>query len=200
VRRPDAVQIPPFDDPAWLDALRAQMLRFARQQLADEALAEDAVQEALLGALKGAQGFAGRAAYRTWVYGILKHKIADLLRQRARSPVIGTGGAADEDAQDLGELFDARGHWTPLTAPAAWADPEASFDDRQFWRVFEACLDGLPPQQGRVFMMREFLGLEAVEICKNTGVSATNLYVLLHRARLRLRECLQGRWFGEDRR
>ena len=197
---PPAMPDTPFDDPVYLEGLRAQMLRFARQQLADEALAEDAVQEALIGALKNARAFAGRAAFRTWVYGILKHKIADLLRQRRRGPVIGTGGTdADEDAEDLGELFDRRGHWTPEAAPTAWADPEAAFRDREFWRVFEFCLEGLPPQQGRVFMMREFVGLDAEEICKETGVTATNLYVLLHRARLRLRECLHGRWFAEVR-
>jgi RNA polymerase sigma-70 factor (ECF subfamily) len=187
-----------FDDPAYIETLRAQMLRFARQQLGDPDLAEDAVQEALIGALKNAGAFEGRAAFRTWVYGILKHKIADALRQRGRTPVIGTGGRnVDEDAEKLDELFDARGHWMQDATPTRWADPEASFSDREFWRVFETCLDGLPPRQGRLFMMREFVGLEADEICKSTGVSQTNLYVLLHRARLRLRECLAQRWLGE---
>ena len=193
--------VAPLADPAFLESLRAQMLRFARLQLGDDDQAEDAVQEALIGALKNQQAFAGRAAFRTWVYGILKHKISDALRARARTPSLGTGAdPRDEDGEELGELFDERGHWLKGAAPTRWADPEGSFSDRQFWVVFEACLDKLPPVQGRVFMMREFVGLEAPEICKSAGVSQTNLYVLLHRARLRLRECLDGTWYGEANR
>lgn len=185
----------PFDDPEYIDALRSQMQRFARLQLGgDDALAEDAVQEALLGALQNAAAFRGRAAFRTWVFGILKHKIADLLRQRGRLvPSAALGG--DETADPGEELFDDTGRWVPASRPAGWSQPEAAFGEQQFWRVFELCLDALPPNQGRVFMMREFLGLDAAEICKTTGLTQTNLYVLLHRARLRLRECLGNRWF-----
>ena len=79
--------------------------------------------------------------------------------------------------------------------PRQWGDPEASFGQRQFFEVLEMCVDALPPTQGRVFMMREWLELETDEICKELSITATNLWVLLHRARLRLRECLQTRWF-----
>jgi RNA polymerase sigma-70 factor (ECF subfamily) len=185
-----------FDDAVWLESLRAQMLRFARLQLGQDDAAEDAVQEALVAALRNASSFAGRSAFRTWVFGILKHKIADELRRRSRAPV--AASVVDgEDEEALDELFDAVGHWQADTAPRGWNLPEAVLADQQFWRVFEACLDKLPPAQGRVFMMREFVGLDSEEICKTGGLTQTNLYVLLHRARLRLRECLSLNWFGE---
>lgn len=185
-------------DRAFLDDLRRQMLRFATLQLSDAHLAEDAVQDALVGALRNKRSFGGRAALKTWVFAILKHKIADLLRQKQRSGVVRS--INDDEEEDLSELFNTRGHWTAEERPVAWAAPEESVRADQFWQVFEVCLDNLPPRQGRVFMMREFIELESDEICTAAGVTVTNLNVLLHRARLRLRECLENRWFAEGER
>jgi RNA polymerase sigma-70 factor (ECF subfamily) len=182
-------------DPAFVAEVRRQMLRFARLQLGDDALAEDTVQEALVGALTNARAFGGRAAVRTWMFAILKHKIADVLRvrqRRAESSLV-TGEDGDDPVE---ALFDARGHWRPAERPAVWGDPEGAMRSEQFWRIFEACLDHLPAQQARVFMMREFVGLETADICLAAGVTVTNLNVLLHRARLHLRECLENRWFA----
>lgn len=179
---------------AALSGLRPRLLRFARLQLRDDALAEDAVQDAMLAAVEHAGQFAGAAAAATWIFAILKNKIVDEFRRRARQPQTAT---ADEAALDeiIDELFDARGHW--VDAPPAWASPEASFEQKRFWEVFEACMEGLPVRAGRVFGMRELMGLETEAICKELGISASNCWVLLHRARLGLRECLSHRWFGE---
>jgi RNA polymerase sigma-70 factor (TIGR02943 family) len=189
--------VSPLEDPAFLVPLRAQMHRFALLQLSDAALADDAVQEALIGALRNAAAFAGRSAFKTWVFAILKHKIADVLRQRQRFVDVSTLlGSAEED-EDFSALFDRKGFWQADDHPADWGDPEAVLRDGQFWKVFELCLDHLPASQGRAFMMREFVGLDSEEICKATGISMTNLYVTLHRARMRLRECLENRWLDQ---
>ena len=189
-------------DPVFLEDLRRQMVRFATLQLRDPDLAEDAVQEALAGALKNARSFAGRAALKTWVFAILKNKIADALRQRSR--LITASSLDDDDSDDEGgvfaALFDSRGHWHDDSTPSRCREPEASLRDRQFWRVFEACLEGLPQRSARVFMMREFVGLDSDEICKALALTRTNLHVLLHRARLRLRACLENNWFAGERR
>lgn len=177
-----------------LAGMRPQLLRFARLQLRVDAAAEDAVQAALLAALEGAAGFAGAASARTWVFSILKNKIIDEMRRRRREPEA-PAEESGEAVEDL--LFRADGHWA--VPPSAWADPEASLEQRQFWAVFEACLDRLAPKPGRVFMMREFLGLETEEICKELGISTSNCWVLLHRARLGLRECLSLGWFEGGR-
>lgn len=182
-------------DQAFLEALRAQMVRFATLQLNDRDLAEDAVQDALVSALRNAGSFAGRAALKTWVFAILKNRIIDVVRQRSRIVYTGSLVREDEDGDALPDLFDRRGHWKPDERPADWGVPDLALQDDHFWRVFEACLDGLPARQGRVFMMREFVGLEAGEICAEAGISTSNLHVLLHRARLRLRECLENKWF-----
>lgn len=182
-------------DTEFLENLRRQMLKFATLQLSDAHLAEDAVQEALIGALKNARSFGGRAALKTWVFAILKNKIADALRQKQRLVNASSLMREDEEDENFSSLFDSKGFWQADERPAAWANPEQSLRETQFWRVFEACLENLPGSQARVFMMREFIELDSREICATVGITVSNLNVMLHRARLRLRECLENRWF-----
>ena len=184
-------------DAPFLATLRRQMLQFATLQLSDAHLAEDAVQEALIGALKNASSFGGRAALKTWVFAILKNKIADVLRKKQRSMEAAVLLRENEEGEDFSELFDRKGFWRADERPLAWGNPEAALREGQFWRVFETCLDNLPGNQARVFMMREFVELDSHEICETVGITVSNLNVLLHRARLRLRECLENRWFME---
>lgn len=182
-------------DTVFLTDLRQQMLKFASLQLSDKHLAEDAVQEALIGALKNGSSFGGRAALKSWVFAILKNKIVDILRHKQRLVNVSSLLPETDDDDDGADFFDNKGHWYKHEKPAAWAHPEASLHDSQFWKIFEACLEHLPASQARVYMMREFVELDTAEICDTVGVSLTNLNVMLHRARLRLRECLEDHWF-----
>ncbi len=168
-------------DGVFLEDIRRQMLKFATLQLGDSFQAEDAVQEALIGALKNAASFGGRAALKTWIFAILKNKIADTLRQKQRSVNVSSLQREEDEDEDFSELFDSKGFWQPEERPVAWGNPEASLREGQFWVVFEACLEGLPPKQARVFMMREFIELDADEICAEVNLSTSNLHVLLHR-------------------
>ena len=164
---------------------RPYLLRYASLHLRDKHAAEDAVQEALVAALAGEASFAGRSNLRTWLTGILKHKIVDAIRRMARDPQT-VGDVAEFDA-----LFDETGHWDE--PPAAW--PESSLEQKQFFAVLEACLARLPAKTAQVFMMREHMGFETDEICKELAVTPTHCWVLLYRARMALRECLQANWF-----
>lgn len=183
-------------DTVFLEDIRRQMIKFATLQLSDAHQAEDAVQEALIGAMKNAASFGGRAAFKTWMFAILKNKIADILRYKQRTVNVGSLGSGDDD-EDMSELFDSKGYWQVEERPVAWGNPEATLRESHFWRVFEACLEGLPPKQARVFMMREFIELEADEICAAVELTTSNLHVLLHRSRLRLRECIENKWYLE---
>lgn len=177
--------------------IRPALLRFARLQLRDAAAAEDAVQEALLAALDNARRFAGRAAVKTWVFGILKHKIVDTIRQQSRSINASALGAQDAHLdQTLETLFDASGHWTVSARPRGWDDPQAALQQHDFWDVFDACLNHLPEHTARVFMMREFLEFDTPEVCHELGITANHCHVILHRARLGLRACLERGWFA----
>ena len=174
--------------------MRPRLLRFARLQLRNDAAAEDAVQEAMLAAVENIARFEGAAAVATWLFAILKNKIIDEFRRRARQPVESEG---DEELLEahINDQFDAHDHW--VSPVAAWNDPQASLEQKRFWEVFDACIGGLPDRPARVFGMRELLGMETEDICKELGVSTSNCWVLLHRARMGLRECLTNKWFAE---
>lgn len=178
---------------ALLETLRPQLLRYAQLQLRNPAWAEDAVSETMLAALEKPESFAGRAQPKTWLIGILKHKLVDQVRKHSREVQVTTD---EDDGQALEDgLFDEGGHFRET--PAEWGDPQAVVGQNQFIQVLDACVEKLPNQLGRVFLMREWLELETDEICKELSVTPTNLWVMLHRARLRLRECLQINWFGQ---
>jgi RNA polymerase sigma-70 factor (ECF subfamily) len=173
-------------------------MRYALAQLRDSQLAEEAVQEALVAALEGIDGFGGRSTLRTWLTSILRFKVIDLHRRASfdRTHVELTDFAADtQDEGWLDEIFDETGHWR--AAPKAWMDPEAALDQRRFWEAFEHCLNALPAAGGRVFFKREIMGEETEAICKDESITPSNCWVILHRARLALRSCLEKNWFGK---
>ncbi len=172
---------------------RSYLMRFARLQLRNDAWAEDAVSETVLAALAKPSAFANRSQLKTWLVGILKHKIIDALRHHRREACT-LDDDADGHADPLDYIsFKQDGHFAQ--SPADWGDPEQQATTRQFFEILEACASKLPPVQGRLFLMREWLELSSEEICKELALTPTNLYVQLHRARLRLRECLAQNWF-----
>ncbi len=175
--------------------LHDYLLKFARLQLRNHAWAEDAVSETVLAALAKPQAFEQRSQLKSWLVGILKHKIIDLLRQHGRE--VSTSPASDDDNTDPLEwiAYQADGHFTE--APADWGNPEQDLRNHQFMAIMEACTNKLPATQGRLFLMREWLELSVEEICKDLNLTPTNLYVQLHRARLRLRACLELNWFAK---
>ena len=186
------------DIPHQIEALRPSLLRFARLQLRNDAWAEDAVQETLIAVLQKPGAFAGQSSLKSFVIGILKHKIIDQLRVVRREVQIeveeGNGGS-DSDAFD--SLFTQSGHFRETQKD--WGDPDAALQRREFFEVLQMCVDKLPKNLGRIFMMREWLELETGDICKELDISASNCWVMLYRARMRLKECLELNWFNEKR-
>jgi RNA polymerase sigma-70 factor (ECF subfamily) len=184
----------PGVDPLEIEKHRPQLVKFAMLQLRNATSAEDVVQETLLAALQSASSFAGQSSVKTWLVGILKHKIIDLIRKQSREQPLES--ASDEtDIEDLQDaVYRQDGHFRE--DPADWGNPEAALNQRKFFEVLERCMEGLPKKTARAFMMREVMGLETDEICKELAISTSNCWVLLYRARMALRECLEGRWFA----
>jgi RNA polymerase sigma-70 factor (ECF subfamily) len=179
---------------AEIDAHRRYLLRVARMQLRDADLAEDVVQETLVAALSARDAFSGRSTMRTWLTGILKHKIIDAIRQRQRQPRVAASFDEEADPDAFDAMFSDGGAWQ--APPADWGDPENALSRQEFMEVLTRCLDRLPPATARVFMMREILELESNEICKELTITANNLWVILYRARMALRQCLEQNWFA----
>jgi RNA polymerase sigma-70 factor, ECF subfamily len=175
---------------------RGYMLRFATAKLRDADQAEEVVQEALLAALDGIGSFSGQSTLRTWLTSILKFKIIDFQRRVISERAHFASAPQEEDSADpewQEKMYDDTGHWQPRLK--AWGNPDVALEQKQFFDVFERCMDKLPGATGRVFFKREVMGVETDEICKEEEISASNCWVMLHRARLALRECLDRNWF-----
>lgn len=184
---------------AEIESHRPYLVRYALSQLRDPSLAEEAVQEALLAALEGIGKFDGRSTLRTWLTSILRFKVIDIQRRQVadRANVdLDEERLAEEHESWLDDMFDETGHWR--SPPQAWNDPEASLEQRRFWEAFETCLGGLPATASRVFFKREVLGEDTPVICKDEGITSSNCWVILHRARIALRNCLERNWFGRE--
>jgi RNA polymerase sigma-70 factor (ECF subfamily) len=171
-------------------------MRYALLQLRNSDHAEDVVQETLLAALEGRARFAGDSSLKTWLTGILKHKILDVIRRKSREQPL-TPGGDDDDAGSVDALFKRDGHWQEM--PATWGDPDEALENKKFWEMFELCSKLMPERTARIFMLREVMEMSTEEICQELAITPTNLWVILHRARLALRECLEIKWFGNAR-
>lgn len=178
------------DPERWLHEHGDYLFRFARQRLYSDELAEDAVQETFLAALKARDRFSGNSAVRTWLTGILKHKIVDIVRHRYREVDAPAGGDPDNE-NDWEALFDHSGHWAETIRD--WGDPASELEKSRIRQALDECFRRLKPSLAQVFSLRELSGMSNEEICKALDISATNAWVMLHRARLFLRECLDGR-------
>ena len=180
------------DPERWLREHGDALFRFAVRRLRDPDLAEDAVQEALLAALERRESFRGQSSERTWLIGILRHKVLDILRRAARD-----AAAAGGEPDVLAATFE-HGFWRER--PSRWpGDPALSVEREEFLAVLEECIRRLPPRTARAFCLREFDDLPSDRVCEVLEVTATNLWTLLHRARVQLRRCLDENWFRSGR-
>jgi RNA polymerase sigma-70 factor (ECF subfamily) len=191
---------PPDPEP-WLDRHGDYLYGYAMVRVRDAAVAEDLVQETLLAALQGYERFGGRSSERTWLVGILKHKVIDHFRRTSRESTV---SAVDEEAFEHREMFRDEGgwvgHWKASEAPIEWTNtPATELERAEFWSVLETCLTPLPQRIASAFTLREVDGMSTDEICDVLGVTTNNLWVMLHRARAHLRACIERKWFRRAR-
>jgi RNA polymerase sigma-70 factor (ECF subfamily) len=179
----------------WLDDHGAALYSFALARTRDTHQAEEAVQETLLAALESRDRFSGASSVRTWLIGILKHKIIDHFRRSTREPTLEDADDSDElDAASIDEMFAPDGHWRAQIAD--WGDPVRTLQNSQFLAILQRCLDALPPRLARLFWLREVQEEDTENICKELAITPTNLWTMLHRGRLGLRQCLDRNWVG----
>jgi len=192
---------PPLDPTYWLEHHGDYLYRYALTRVFDAAVAEDLLQETLLAAMGGYQEHEGRSSERTWLIGILRHKIVDHFRRLARTPEFRVGDAVVSAEVDFFEREGPwRGHWREDQAPVSWpVDAVTLLESKEFWQTLEHCLARLSPQMAAAFTLREIEGLSSEEICEILGISPNNLWVLLHRSRVKLRHFLEAEWFRGNR-
>jgi RNA polymerase sigma-70 factor (ECF subfamily) len=182
-----------MDNPdIWVDRYGDFLYRFALARVKDTSIAEDLVQETFLAALRARENFQGRSAPKTWLVAILKHKIVDHIRKSVREQSLDSFDSVDKVIEDA---FDDRGEWK--VKPRSWTiNPMKILEQKEFMAILYRCLAELPSRLSRAFMMREIDGLDTEEICKVLDISATNSWVMLYRARMGLRSCLEDKWLN----
>jgi RNA polymerase sigma-70 factor, ECF subfamily len=190
-----------FDAGQWVDAHGDFLYSFAFSRTRDQWIAEDLVQDTLLAAMQARNSFAEKSSERTWLCGILKHKILDHFRKSSREVEL-TDEEADLTSYDY--LFREegvwKGHWTAEARPIVWNDnPEQVLEHTEFRGILTHCLGELPGRVANCFTLREMDGFESKEICTILGISPSNFWVMMHRARLHLRRCIDFNWFRKTK-
>jgi RNA polymerase sigma-70 factor (ECF subfamily) len=180
----------------WLDEHGDVLYRYALLQFRDEHRAEEAVQETLVAALQSIEKFKGGSSVRTWLIGILKHKVLDQFRRESREAPWDEEASERAEGADLVEQsFIEDGHWSFDLGD--WEQPEKALASGQFWDILQRCIDALPRRQARLFMLRELFEEKTEKICKELTLTPTNLWTMLYRTRMALRKCLDRNWVGE---
>ncbi len=182
------VRLEPED---WVDAYGDDLFRYARARLHDSGAAEEVVQDTFLAGIRFHADYSGQGSQKGWLLAILKRKIIDYVRRRAKQ------GHAEEDADVTATLFDENGQWKSGVLPAV--PPDEHIETGELWQVVRACLAHLPQGQADVFMLSVMEEMDSQEICRVLDISPSNLWVRLHRARLSLAKCVGSKWFLDDK-
>ena len=194
VLREQSVRIDPAQ---WVDEHGDYLFRYAMVRLRNDALAEDCVQETLLSALEALDSYGGKSTERTWLTGILKHKVIDHFRKHSREVPL---DPSETDLSEFDPLFERddefKDHWNDYLSPRIWRrSPDEALQENEFFGVLQACMSKLPERVASVFALREMNELETDEICELLAVSQSNFWVMMHRARMALRRCIEINWF-----
>ena len=183
----------------WPDRYGDELYRFALSRVSAADVAEELVQDTFLSALDGLATFRAEASERTWLFIILRRKIIDHYRRQARTPHVGLEALSDGGGAPESDYFNpATGHWNGPQAPASWLRADAALEQQELHEILRRCQERLSPQQGAVFAMRFVEELSSEEICQELGLTSANYWVIVHRAKLQLRRCLEKHGLGQN--
>jgi len=189
-----------LDPDRWVEEYGDVLFGFAAARVRDRSIAQDLVQETFLAGLKAGQSFAGRSSERAWLFGILRNKLADHYRRQGREMSLNELESPwPEEEGAFATNGPGKDGWVLRIAPKAWESPEDSLVSKEFFEVLKTCLAALPEKAAQAFFLREVDDISSETICKDLGISPNNFWVLLHRARMSLRRCLEVHWFGNKR-
>lgn len=194
---PSFCMTPAFPVPAqWPARYGDELYRFARSRVSAADVAEELVQETFLSALNGLATFRAEASERTWLFVILRRKIIDHYRRQARAPHVGLDELSEGGPTEADFFSAENGHWRGPQVPASWLHADAALEQQELHEILQRCQERLPPKQGAVFSLRFVEELSAEEICQALDLTAANYWVIVHRAKLQLRRCLEKHGLG----
>ena len=176
----------------WAQAHADYLFNYTIIRVNKKELAKDIVQETFLSALKAQFNYKGQASERTWLISILKRKIIDYYRK------INSKKGKAEVRMSFYEEGENKGKWLEERAPSSWGnEAEKNIENLELKNAIEECIDFLPEKYRMVFLLKTVQEYDTEEVCKELGITSSNLWVIIHRARLQLRECLEENWFAK---
>jgi RNA polymerase sigma-70 factor (ECF subfamily) len=186
-----------LDPQHWVDNYADYLFNFAISRLSDPEKAADLVQDTFLSALKAKESFKGISTEKTWLTSILKRKIIDVYRKKSTSK--------ESSIQDFGEGLSEdsffrseapfKGHWKEGQGPHSNSLlPEGEIENNELREILEKCISLLPENLASVFVMKMIDEAPSDEICKELNITPSNVWVMMHRARLKLRNCIESNW------
>ena len=182
----------------WPDRYGDELYRFALSRISNADAAEELVQDTFLSALNGLASFRAEASERTWLFVILRRKIIDHYRRQARTNHVSLDELSEAGPTEAEFFNPDNGHWAGHQAPVSWLNADAALEQQELHDILQRCQQRLTPQQGAVFALRFVEELSAEEICQELGLTAANYWVIVHRAKLQLRRCLEKHGLGKN--
>lgn len=179
------------DPEKWLHLYGDLLYQYTLPRVNDSAVAEDLVQETFLSALKGIDGFKGEASEKNWLFTILKNKIIDHYRKKATEQSVMSKPDLQGSEEDW---FNDEGRWNEKTKPKSWHTSDNPTERKEIQKIINICKDHLKTLQQHVFILKYLEDMDSNEICKVLNISSSNYWVLIHRARLQMRDCVEKFW------
>lgn len=187
------MEITRIDESKWVDNYSDKLMRFAYNRVRDRETALDLVQDTFLSALKSVDSFKGEISEKNWLFLILRNKIIDYYRKKARNMVTNI----DFSENDEDNHFDENGVWRKATTPQDWGkDAHQSLENKEFQLILQKCISKLKEIQRIVFTLKYMNDEETESICKELEINSNNYWVIIHRAKLNLRKCIELNWFS----
>lgn len=173
----------------WVKQYSGELYSWAFYKTSDKELSEDIVQDTFVAAFKGFKEFKGESEVKTWLYGILKNKIADHYRKQQRRSTVKLDTTSD---------YFVNGHWKESESPKEWAvtDEKHLLDDLKFKSVLDGCINKLPGNWSAIIRLKFIDDKESKIVCQELEITPTNYWQIIHRAKLQLRKCLELNWFA----
>jgi len=181
----------------WVSLYADDLFRWALHKTGDKELAKDLVQETFLAAFKSIDKFQGKSKPKTWLLSIMNNKIIDFYRKNFREATINQSqlNKGSDDSNVFENFFDSEGTWRPDAKPTNWQEIDGHLlDDMEFRQVLQDCLKDLPANWSSAIHFKYLENKDAKEICKDLGISTSNYWQILHRAKLQLRLCINKNW------
>ena len=187
----------------WVERYADYLYSYAYSRVAKEQLAEDLVQDTFFAGLRARDTYRQTASEKTWLISILKHKIIDHYRKKSTQNELNIFDKPSKGDDEGSGYFESttsakQGHWVEAATPRQWQKTfETSVDSDEFYSIYKRCMGKLPERWAAAFTMKNMDDLDTDDICKELGITASNYWVMMHRAKLQLRACMQKNWFNQ---